>query len=474
MGDITLPVSKLLLDELNPRHRAVTTQDAALAEVIRRAPTKLLNLARDIAAEGLSPIERLIVMKNEDGKKYIVLEGNRRLVALRLLARPERCPDVHLRAKFGTIADLAAQQTMSARCYEVESRDEARPLLARRHSGEMDGVGVVRWSAMQRTRNSTSPGHQERVALATLDWLDGKSSAGANKQLADLLDDVAEGKFTTFGRLVGDPDFRAYCGFDIKGDVFTAIDNSENVVLRLSLVLEDFRRDRPLTVTELKLKKDREKYIDELRERIAGADESDNESDDEEEQVDDEPSAGDGSIDDDSGGDDSAEGDGGDPEPEAKPEPQPKPQPMKLFVGASLNNCSLRLRNILHEVQVIPLNKYPNSAAALIRMVIELAVMEAHSVCGWSAPPEKDTNLRAFVSNAIRELDPTMRAARYLDLRQQIHKKDSIINTVTLNAFLHNPDYSPSAPVMRSISDTYSLLLTDLNRAIGEAKDAKA
>ena len=67
-----------------------------------------------------------------------------------------------------------------------------------------------------------------------------------------------------------------------------------------------------------------------------------------------------------------------------------------------------------------------------------------------------------------------MRAARYLDLRQQIHKKDSIINTVTLNAFLHNPDYSPSAPVMRSISDTYSLLLTDLNRAIGEAKDAKA
>src|ERR1035437_3337912 len=97
MGDITLPVSKLLLDELNPRHRAVTTQEAALAEVIRRAPIKLLNLARDIAETGLSPIDRLIVMKNEDESKYIVLEGNRRLAALRLLARPEKCPDVPLR-----------------------------------------------------------------------------------------------------------------------------------------------------------------------------------------------------------------------------------------------------------------------------------------------------------------------------------------------------------------------------------------
>lgn len=186
MGHITLPISKLLLDELNPRHRAVTTQQAALAEITRRAPNKLVHLAKDIAANGLSPIDRPIVLKAEDNKKYLVLEGNRRLAALRLLAKPDLCPDAGLRAKFQTVADLAAHSPRTMRCYEVDSRDEARPLLNRRHGGEMDGIGVVRWSAMQRTRNSRSPGHQERVALATLDWLDGKSQAGANRNTVYL------------------------------------------------------------------------------------------------------------------------------------------------------------------------------------------------------------------------------------------------------------------------------------------------
>lgn len=468
MGDITLPLSKLLLDELNPRHRGVTTQDAAMAEILRRAPFKMLNLTRSIAASGLSPIERPVVMKSDDGKKYIMLEGNRRLAALRLLAKPKQCPDAALRPKFESISELAAHRPKTVRCYEVASREEARPLLDRRHGGEMDGEGVVRWSAMQRTRNATSPGHQERMALVTLDWLDGKSVAGANRHLADLLDEVAEEKFTTFGRLAGDPDFRAYCGFEIKGDVFTVTDTSESVVLRLSQVLEDFRGSRSLTVSELKKKADRERYINELRGRVVGADESDADPDDEDdEDENDEPSGGaDGDGDGGSEADDPDDGD------EPEPDPDPPPPPMRLFHGVSVSNCSMRLRRILSEVQKIPINRYPNSAAALIRMVIEMTVHEAHEVCAWPPPPEKDKNLRAYVANATKQLDPTKKASRYLALRQQLHKKDSIVNTVTLNAFLHNPNYSPSPRDMRDISDTYATLLTDLNRAIGEAKDS--
>ena len=105
-------------------------------------------------------------------------------------------------------------------------------------------------------------------------------------------------------------------------------------------------------------------------------------------------------------------------------------------------------------------------------MVIELVVMEAHKECAYPDPPENDKNLRAYVKNALKQLDPGKKASRYLSIRQEIDKKDSLINTVTLNAFLHNPDYFPSATNMRTISDTYAVLLTDLNKAIGEAKDA--
>lgn len=473
MGDLTLPLSKLLLDELNPRHRAVTTQQAAMSEIIRRAPNKLLSLARDIAAIGLSPIDRPLVLRTDDGKKFIVLEGNRRLAALRLLTKPESCPDPGLRPKFEAISNLAAQKPRTVRCYEVTSREEARPLLDRRHGGEMDGVGVVRWSAMQRTRNSTSPGHQERMALATLDWLDGKSQAGANQELADLLDEVAEDKFTTFGRLAGDPDFREYCGFQIRGDLFAPTDSSESVVLRLSMVLDDFRSERDLTVTELKKKPDRADYIAELRKRMAGANETDSEPDDEPEPDDDANGATTGDRNEygnqRADATDDREGrheDGGE-----QAEEEDKPPPMKLFVGTSLSSCSLRLRQIIHEVQRIPLNRYPNSAAALMRMVIELTVREAHADCHWPDPPQRPPSLRNWVHNALRQLDPSMRATRYLNLRQQISQRDSLVNTETLNAFLHSSTYTPSAPAMRSISDTYSVLLNDLNRAIGEARD---
>lgn len=467
-ADITLKVSKLLLDEQNPRHRPVPTQESALEEILRRSPSKLLTLARDIAAKGLSPIDRLIVMKSEDDPgKYTVLEGNRRLACLLLLSNPAKCGGATLSERFQTAAHQAAVQTKKVACYEVADREEARPLLERRHGGEMEGAGVVRWSAMQRTRNAQSPAHQERTALITLDWLDGKSAAGANKALADLLDEVAEDKFTTFGRLAGDPDFRAYCGFDLKGDVLTPTDASENVVLRLTLVLEDFAGSRQLSVSDLRKKDDRLAYIKELRERMSGADESDGEPDapsaEEETDTSETESSADETADSSEEDTSAAKAD----EEEKRPEP---PQPMRLFYGASLTHCSVRVRNILHEVQTIPLNKYPNSAAALIRMVIELAVMEAHKICGW-VPKEKDPRLRAFVNNALNELDPSRKAQRYLTLRQELNKKDSLINTETLNAFLHNPSYSPSAPAMRAISDAYSDFLTDLNARVGEAKD---
>lgn len=477
MGDVTLPLSKLMLDEQNPRHRPVTTQDAALAEVFRRGPIKLLNLARDIAATGLSPIDRPVVLKATGSSKYIMLEGNRRLAAMRLLNKPELCPDASLASKFEEAAKTAAVKIKTVRCYEVNSRDEARPLLDRRHGGEMDGIGVVRWSAMQRTRNAEAPAHQEKVALITLDWLDGKAAAGANQGLADLLDEVAEGKFTTFGRLVGDPDFRSYAGFDIKGDIFTSIDSNEKTVVRLTLVLQDFQSSdgsQALTVTELKTKRNRADYIAKLRKRVAGADEAD------EEESDGEPESsgatshgqpdGGGSEGTGTGGDGAT---GGESKPAEPTQPKPKPQPTRLFLGASLANCSARVRNILDEVQKIPIERYPNSAAACIRMVIELAVMEAHEKAGWPTPPEKDKNLRAYVNNALKQLDPGGKAQQYLNLRQEINKKDSIINTVTLNAFLHSPHYSPSGPTMRAISDTYTTLLNGVDQAISDAKESK-
>lgn len=87
------PVASLLLDETNPRFvEAVESQRAAVNALLADGPVKLLSLAEDIAREdAINPTE-LPVLIEEDGE-LIVIEGNRRMAALKLLRNPELADD---------------------------------------------------------------------------------------------------------------------------------------------------------------------------------------------------------------------------------------------------------------------------------------------------------------------------------------------------------------------------------------------
>ena len=74
-ADIAL--DKLLVNAENYRFETVNDQQEAMLTMLRSQKDKILNLARDIARRGLSPVERLAV-KEAGGDKYIILEGNRR------------------------------------------------------------------------------------------------------------------------------------------------------------------------------------------------------------------------------------------------------------------------------------------------------------------------------------------------------------------------------------------------------------
>ena len=81
-----IPVKNLLLDVNNPRHDILDNQKDAIQEMIIDQHDKLINLARDIVEQGVNPSELTIVILNENNlKEYIVLEGNRRVVALNCL-----------------------------------------------------------------------------------------------------------------------------------------------------------------------------------------------------------------------------------------------------------------------------------------------------------------------------------------------------------------------------------------------------
>ena len=99
MQEEKIPMSQLLLDPNN--YRFQDTDDWARANAARRGedsvqqktyqrikPEGINELMRSIVTNGFLPIERLVVTKYDDqeqGGRFIVLEGNRRLAALKLI-----------------------------------------------------------------------------------------------------------------------------------------------------------------------------------------------------------------------------------------------------------------------------------------------------------------------------------------------------------------------------------------------------
>ena len=88
MAPKNLKIDQLKLDLLNPRIRNAANQHEAMQQIIDEQDHKLANLAEHIVDNNsLNPMDRLLVLKDPDGK-YVVLEGNRRALALKLLSNP--------------------------------------------------------------------------------------------------------------------------------------------------------------------------------------------------------------------------------------------------------------------------------------------------------------------------------------------------------------------------------------------------
>ena len=80
----TFKLSELRLDEDNYRTGHVDGQRGAIHAIIADQKQKLVNLAKDILAQGgISPGEPIWVVRGAAFGSYIVVEGNRRVTALK-------------------------------------------------------------------------------------------------------------------------------------------------------------------------------------------------------------------------------------------------------------------------------------------------------------------------------------------------------------------------------------------------------
>jgi len=145
-----VPVRRLALDRLNPRlflSGAEPTEVEIVARLYRSED--LSELLQSIAANGYLDIEPLVVLKEEEN--LTVLEGNRRLAAIRLFEEPDL--PVQIRRQTGlkvTIPSLPEEfrgTLQEVSVYRVESREDARAFIGFKHIN-----GAARWESYAKAK----------------------------------------------------------------------------------------------------------------------------------------------------------------------------------------------------------------------------------------------------------------------------------------------------------------------------------
>ena len=160
MKEKEIRVTDILLDTGNYRTGKQDDQREAIRALIEEQKHKLVNLAKDIIENGLSPLETVMVYAVPGEKnRYIVVEGNRRIAAIKLATQPDLAADTTWHNAFKRLHKLLPGQVpKKIVCKVADSKEEAFPWIQRRHDTGLKGAGLEPWSTIATYRAHAAQG----------------------------------------------------------------------------------------------------------------------------------------------------------------------------------------------------------------------------------------------------------------------------------------------------------------------------
>lgn len=215
-----VPFSKLHLDTNNPRHEPTEDEPSIISYLVSKE--QILPLATDICRRGLSPLERLAAIPHPYLTGHVVMiEGNRRLCAMKLLRDPAKAPAAE-RKQFKKLADRKPTLPRNLEVAVFESREVANEWVSLKHAGLQGGIGVRSWTAGQTSRFQNSISGLKRpnaLALAVLDYAEdaGLLSVAQRSQVA----------ITTVTRYLSNPVVRSALGISSSSELLINVEKSE-------------------------------------------------------------------------------------------------------------------------------------------------------------------------------------------------------------------------------------------------------
>jgi hypothetical protein len=499
MSYLNLRPSQVTLDPANPRLPDGTSSDReAINRLLEEGVEALASLARDIVRTGqTNPAEIPIAMKQ--GPKYLILEGNRRFAALKLLKDPTLADNEEHRKMFERAAAARGNPPKSIYTLIVANREEADPWIILRHTGENGGVGIKRWSAGQiathrrRANRSIDSGTLRSIVIA--DSLE--ETYPADEELVELVRRVRREKLTNIGRFFS-PEVLAALHFSIDVDKASSLDSRTLFVSHSAAQLRDFflwaiNFIQEHSVDAYKNAAVRHQVLLGAAHLIPSSADAapapfrladgvlDYSDDPEGESItedvpDEESDAEDGfTTNEDYPGPGAEAGDGSDPRSSTSSQAGQDSQPGRqrrearpekyLLQNLRLPHHPERVQRILAECRSLDMEQSPGIACVMIRVLVELSLSspEALSLAGST----ESTSLRDKITRMLKFLDPNIEHATHRDKElAQAFIEASELGVQYLNGFVHNPNVRPDVHLARRFSSAFRPLLRRVDEAL--------
>jgi len=440
-----ISIQNLLIDLQNPRYDSRTNQKEAILTIINEQGFKLLSLMEDIANEsGLNPSELPMVIPSGDDKSFIVIEGNRRLTALKLLLAPSLVSSLNLPE--GTVKKIKvlhekAKNSLPTEisCTVFETRGEAKHWIELRHTGENGGVGIVPWDGIQTQRfRGASPSLQAVEAVRNSEYID---EATRNK-----LPKIA---ITNVERVLNTTEAREILGIDIKNNELIFNAPEEEVMPRLAKIISDIANKKK-RVTHLDSREQRVDYAKEVVENpIVKTDATKRDVHKKSETT---TSVVNGKT-------------------RLSPKAIPANRNTLIPKRLKLKIPVTRLNKIYNELQRLDVGAFVNSCAVLLRVFIELSIDEYAKTNGISmklvTPPRVNTKgeqipefEREFsLREKLRVVADHIEKEKICDkdelrgIRTIVNNKEHILSVESLNSYVHNRSFNPSDTDLKNTWD---------------------
>lgn len=419
-----IATADLLLDNRNPRLiKPGQGQRNTIRELASTQGRKLRALARDIVVYGLNPAEVTLVMETSQDR-YIVLEGNRRLAAIRALENPDliagAAPQHVLRAMRDLSEEYLNNPIAEIMCVVVDNRSAAHHWLEVRHGGEQGGAGLTPWGAQERGRFLSRSTGQATIDAQALEFL---------QKRGDLdQDERSKVATTTYRRLLGTPEVRAKLGIEWANGRMQLLADEERVARALLHVARDIITKK-IRVKDVYRTQDRIDYGKGLPKDIVVTP-----------AVEPKQRASTGTA--------AASG-------KRKRRRQYKPRNNLIPKDCDLTVAPQRLRDIEQELRDLELEKMSNAVSVLFRVFMELtanAYIETHHTLQRSEDKSLGAKLNAVTEHLVQQDKITDQQA--VPVRRAA-QADSFLgpSIKTMHQWVHNTYMAPEPGDMRKSWD---------------------